>query len=279
MTPNHTLTYSDLDWDLLWRNARGQKSWNSKGAEEWDKRAASFSSRNQSSAFVSLVLDRLPLDSSLTVLDIGAGPGTLALPIAARVKSVTALDFSSGMLAALGEQAARAGIDNIRCVHASWEDDWSHLGIDCHDIALASRSLGVADLKGALGQLNRYASRYVFIVDRISPTPFDPEAFAAVGRPFNPGPDYIYILNFLYSMGIHPHVDILRLEDTSRYADIDTAFSSYAWMFKDLSTEEESRLRRYLKWKSRTCDNGRISIQRQTPPQWALIWWEKSPQH
>ena len=270
-----TLTYSDLDWDILWRNAREQKSWNSKGADEWDKRATSFSSRNQSSPFVSLVLSRLPLDSSLTVLDVGAGPGTLALPIAGKVKSVTALDYSTGMLTALKEQAALAGIDNIRTVLCSWQDDWSNFGIDPHDIAIASRSLGVTDLREALHRLDRYATRYVFIVDRISPTPFDPEAFAAIGRPFNPGPDYIYILNILYDMGIHPHVDILRLERTNRFAGLDEAFRSYSWMFKDLSAHEECLLRCYLTNKIRTCDDGKVCIERAVPPQWAFIWWEK----
>ncbi len=276
MPPKSALTYSDLDWDVLWQNARLQKSWSSKGAEEWDKRASSFTSRNQASPFVSLVLSHLPLDSSLTVLDVGAGPGTLALPIAAKVKSVTALDFSSGMLATLSQQAEEAGIDNIRTVHCGWEDDWASYDIVRHDIAIASRSLGVADLKGALHQLDRYSSQAVFIVDRISPAPFDPEAFQAVGRPFNPGPDYIYVLNILYGMGIHPHVQILSLDSTNRFADQAEALRSYSWMFKDLSAEEETRLHRYIADRSRDCDNGQICIERKVPPQWALIWWEKS---
>jgi len=271
-----TLTYSDLDWDILWHNARAQKSWSSKGAEEWDKRAASFASRNHSSAFVSLVLARLPLDNSLTVLDIGAGPGTLTLPIAHKVKSVTALDYSSGMLASLKEQAAEARLDNICAVHGSWEDDWSLFGIQQHDITIASRSLGVAGLKAALHKLDHYASRSVFIIDRISPTPFDPEAFDALGRPFNPGPDYIYALNILYSMGIHPHVDILKLETANRFASLDEAFRSYSWMFKDLSAREEVLLRRYLEGRSQVYGDGYISIQRAVPPQWAFISWEKS---
>lgn len=278
MTEHTPLTYADLDWNELWRQARARKSWGSKGAEDWDKKAGSFSSRNKSSPFVSLVLARLPLDSALTVLDVGSGPGTLALPIAPRVKSVTAIDYSTVMLATLDNLASQAGIENIRTVRCSWEDDWSAFAIDRHDIAIASRSLGVADLRAALQRLDRFASRYVFIVDRISPTPFDPEAFAAIGRPFSAGPDYIYTLNILYTLGIHPHVDILRLDRDSRFADIEDAFRSYIWMFNEMSADEKSRLRRYLESKSRPCDDGRICLRRQVPPQWALIWWEKSPQ-
>lgn len=272
---DNTLTYADLDWDILWQNSRGKKSWSSKGPAEWDKRASSFSSRNQSSPFVSLVLSRLPLNNDQTVLDIGAGPGTLSLPIARKVRSVTAVDYSAGMLAVLRDNAVRAGIDNIRTVQVSWEDDWSRLGIEQHDIAIASRSLAIADLKGALCKLNRYASDYVFIVDRISPTPFDPEAFQAIGRPFSPGPDYIYTLNMLYSMGIHPQVDILRLENTVNFNDLDEAFGSYSWMFKDLTEEEEALLRRYLADRATNRRDGQICIKRTNPPQWACIWWQK----
>jgi SAM-dependent methyltransferase len=216
------------------------------------------------------------LDCSLTVLDVGSGPGTLALPIAAKVKSVTALDYSQGMLATLDELANQAGIKNIRTVHCSWEDDWSTFAVGRHDIAIASRSLGVADLRHALQRLAHYSSRYVFIIDRISPSPFDPEAFAAIGRPFDSGPDYIYVLNILYSMGIHPHVDILTLDRTNRFTDLDEAFRSYCWMFKNLTPNEELLLRHYLEDKSSPCDNRQISITREIPPQWAFIWWEKS---
>ena len=273
---DNTLTYADLDWDILWRNARKQKSWSSKGPEEWDKKAPSFSYRNQSTPFASLVLARLPLKQDTTVLDVGSGPGTLALPIAEKVRSVTAIDYSSVMLATLREKAALTAIDNIHTLQASWEDDWEHLGVGQHDIAIASRSLAVADLRDALCKLDRHATSSVFIVDRISPTPFDPEAFKAVDRPFNAGPDYIYTLNILYSLGIHPHVDILSLEKDSRFNDLEEAFRSYSWMFKDLSDREEILLRGYLANKSRSCGNGQISIERTQAPQWACIWWQKA---
>lgn len=68
------------------------------------------------------VLDRLlalalPDD---TWLDIGAGAGRYALPLALRVREVTALDPSPAMLAALREQAAGQGIANVRTIEARW---------------------------------------------------------------------------------------------------------------------------------------------------------------
>ena len=56
-------------------------------------------------------------------LDIGAGAGRYALPLALRVREVVALDPSPGMLAALRAQAAEHGIVNVRAVEARWPVD------------------------------------------------------------------------------------------------------------------------------------------------------------
>lgn len=55
-----------------------------------------------------------------TWLDVGAGAGRYALPLARVAREVIALDPSAGMLASLEEQRREHGIDNIRVVHARW---------------------------------------------------------------------------------------------------------------------------------------------------------------
>lgn len=71
------------------------------------------------------VLDHLlPLaEPGDTWLDIGAGAGRYALPLALRVREVIALDPSPGMLEALREQAAEHGIANVRTIEARWPLD------------------------------------------------------------------------------------------------------------------------------------------------------------
>ena len=56
-------------------------------------------------------------------LDIGAGAGRYALPLALRVREVIALDPSPGMLAALLEQTIEHGIANVRTVESRWPMD------------------------------------------------------------------------------------------------------------------------------------------------------------
>ncbi len=267
------ITYSDIDWYQLWQNAREKKSWTAKGPADWDKKAPSFAKRNSDSPFIDLVMQRLPLTPKTTVLDAGSGPGTLSLPLARRVQSVTALDYSRGMLDVLEEQAQQQGSSNIRTVHGSWEDDWKELDMEQHDICIASRSLAVANLGAALAKLNSYARSHVFVVDRISPTPFDHGAFKAVNRPFRSGPDYIYTINTLYSMGIHASVDVISLKQESRFADIRAAMDSYCWMFKDLNSEEEKNLQNYIERNSRQAQDGSLLVKRANPPRWAIIFW------
>jgi SAM-dependent methyltransferase len=55
-----------------------------------------------------------------TWLDIGAGGGRYALPLALRAREVIALDPSQGMLGVLRERMAEYGISNVRVVEARW---------------------------------------------------------------------------------------------------------------------------------------------------------------
>jgi SAM-dependent methyltransferase len=276
MTNYRELTHADIDWNQLWQNARRKKGWASKGAKEWDKKSASFAARNSRSLYTDLLLSHLPLSPDMTVLDVGSGPGTLALPIAERVKSVTAIDFSPGMLDILKAFAKEQRLNNITAIECAWEDDWQSKRLVAHDIAIASRSMAVDNIEEAIQKLNAYANKYVFITDRISPTPFDPELFHALQRPFHSGPDYIYTLNILYSMGIHPNVTILELENELYFENIDQAVLSYSWMIKDLSPDEENLLRDYIIRKASKTLNGDLLVRRTPPPRWALIWWAKN---
>ena len=90
------------------------------------------------------------------------GTGRLAIPMAQKTKSVTALDQSAGMLACLKENMAAEGIENINCIHKSWQD-LDDGEIKPHDVVLSSNSLGVYDLKEALTLMDVLAKRAVYI--------------------------------------------------------------------------------------------------------------------
>ncbi|MBV8716040.1 MAG: class I SAM-dependent methyltransferase [Chloroflexi bacterium] len=79
-----------------------------------------------------------------SVLDIGAGGGRYALPLALECREVVAIEPSGGMRRVLQEGMAEHGITNIRSVDVRWPDGAteiqgdvaliSHLGYDVEDI-------------------------------------------------------------------------------------------------------------------------------------------------
>ncbi len=263
----------DLDWNEMYGRARQEKSWKSKGAADWDRKAASFARRTKKSVYTDKFLALLRPEKGWSVLDVGCGPGTLALPLAQRVERVTALDFSARMLDILKERAGRKGITTITTCHAGWDDDWQARGIGRHDVAIASRSLAVPDLRAALEKLSRHARQRVAITDRVRYGPFDPDAFAAVGRPLRPGPDFIYTVNLLYQMGHLPSVEYIVLEEEMIYSSLEDAVEGYRWMFRDLSPEEEKRLQKYVRSITTSADNGALLLRRRHVPTWAFISW------
>lgn len=267
--------YDDIDWQLLWQQSRSAKSWTSKKAKDWDKKAEAFAGRTRDSAYVDLFLKHLDLGQDVSVLDVGCGPGTLALPIAKQVRQVTALDYSQGMLELVDERARQEGINNIRTVHCGWEDDWSEFDISPHTLVIASRSMNIPDLAGALQKLGHYATDTIYVAERIAPSPFDPDAFTALGREFNSGPDYIYTVNMLYHLGIHPRIERIELARELRFDNLDRAVQGYAWMFRDLLPEEVQSLENFVRNRIIKQEDDHIIVKRDHPQRWALLSWSK----
>jgi len=82
-------------------------------AEPWDLVAEGYVAENLSSfeAFAREALRLVPATGD--VLDVAAGPGSLALQAARTARQVHAIDFAPAMLAQLHARAAQAGIGNV----------------------------------------------------------------------------------------------------------------------------------------------------------------------
>jgi SAM-dependent methyltransferase len=265
----------DLDWGLLWQQARKKQNWTGKEAADWDKKAPSFAERAASSAYAEKFIALLSPQPEWTVLDVGCGPGTLALPLAARCRAVTALDFSAGMLAILERQATEQGLHNISARQLSWQDDWQQHDVATHDVVVASRSLIVPDLHQALEKLEHYARRMVIVADKVGHHgPFDPDAFTAIGRTLEFGPDYIYTFNLLYQMGRLPKVDYIHMEAEQLYSSWADALAACCWMFNGLSAEEEQKIEQYVRSIAEIKADGTVIVRRRNAPIWAYISWQ-----
>ena len=84
---------------------------------DFDKEAAAWDTpsrlRLAGDIFAALAAE-VPLSADLDVVDFGCGTGLLSLALAPRVKSVTGVDSSRGMLEALDGKIDRQGVQNAR---------------------------------------------------------------------------------------------------------------------------------------------------------------------
>jgi SAM-dependent methyltransferase len=260
------MSIDTVDFGELYRAHVARLRGHAKSRADWDDRARSMSRGIFSGAYVDGFVARLNLTGCATLLDVGCGPGTISLTVASKLEQVYGLDYSEGMLAAFVENAAARGLANATPVLRAWEDDWA--GVPICDVVVASRSTQVADLEAALVKLDAHARRRVYLTHRASGRFPDPAIYAALGRNDEPPPDYIYAVNILRQLGIHPTLDYLEGENAlRRCTDFDDCLRRVMWSLGELTPDEIERLRAYYERRG-----ARIG---ETPMRWALVSWEK----
>ncbi len=111
------MSMPDIDWNEVWRVQQARKQENGpRDPRLWDNRAAEFTRAVAGSDYVNRFLEILRPEPDWTVLDMGSAAGTLAVPLARLVRSVTAADPSERMRELLRERCEREGLTNIRVV-------------------------------------------------------------------------------------------------------------------------------------------------------------------
>lgn len=260
-------TIDDIDFRALWRAHMAASGRPPKPASDWDAQAARLTDKPVRSAYADAFVAHMNLDGAESLLDVGCGAGTICLSVADRLRRVVGLDYSSGMLDALRTNAAAAGLDNVETIHRSWEDDW-HDVPEC-DIVVASRASLVTDIGDALARLHAKARKRVYVTHLVGGHFLDPAIQRAIGRRLPALPDYIYLVNVLHAMGIHPRLDYLDGEAAPAAApDFDSLAQRVRKSARGLSEAEEARL---LDWFASA-----TPAERAGPPlRWALISWQK----
>ncbi len=284
------MDFNTIDWNAMWQAESSVSHWgksNCSRKELWNQRAASFNKRISRVAegkeeldkddYISKVLARIEVKPEWSVLDIGCGPGTLAVPLAKRAKIVTALDLSSEMLKHLKENAESNGISNIRYINSSWKDACTNRQISPHDVVVASRSLMSGDMKEALSHIISITRQAAYLTFPIIHLPFDWEVYKVIGRNGKKHPPYIYICNLLFQMGVQANVEVLRSRIKVQFSSIEQAINDLQWRTEIFTMEEMSRLTRFLKQKFSELKDSSVFIH-EGYSKWALIWWRKDDQ-
>jgi SAM-dependent methyltransferase len=115
-------------------HARSRSLWNVRTVA-WYRRA------NARSDYAERVLAAVPelLARSLTALDVGAGFGALALPLARRMERVTAVEPAPAMAAALRDTITHERLANLALIEAAWGD----VPVGPHDLVVCAHVSGL----------------------------------------------------------------------------------------------------------------------------------------
>jgi len=66
-------------------------------------------------AVVECLLQEIPLNANMEAMDFGCGTGLIALPLAAHLKQITAIDSAEQMLAVCTQKCMTQGINTVSC--------------------------------------------------------------------------------------------------------------------------------------------------------------------
>jgi SAM-dependent methyltransferase len=248
----------DPDWNEIWKRRQElhesskitddpSHNWNKKeNAERYDKNAKSeYDDR------VRTTIASLEITPDSRVLDIGAGPGTLAIPLAPLVREVMAVEPGAGMVAILKAHAERDRIRNITCVQKLWEDvDLSQDLKTPYDVVIASLSLTMFDIREALKKMDAAASGSVHLFWFVD-MPFWERMYADLWEPLHGGPYYSgpkadCLFGVLYQMGIYPDVTMLPLSKEYRFKTKDEMSVFFRRRFGAKTPEQERMVDDYI---------------------------------
>ena len=171
------------------------------------------------------------LTPQATFLDVGCGPGTLAIPFAPHVSSATAVDCSEEMLKLVRKRAEKDGLSNVSCVQGFWRDlSPDALASRPYDLAVSSNSIDLIaakeipgddgrvtvdwNLADALMRLARHSRHVLVSMPLLKP---DLEGLhRLLGREYRgwPGPQIVH--NVIYQLGFRPSVTYFTYEQKNK---------------------------------------------------------------
>jgi len=272
------------DWNAIWKRRQelhesskvagdSSHNWDKKeNAERYDKNA-----KSQYDDRVRMTIAALDITPDSRVLDIGAGPGTLTLPLAPRVREVTAVEPGAGMVGILRDHAERDGIKNITCVQKLWEDvDITRDLKAPYDCVIASLSLTMYDIREALAKMDAACSGSVHLFWFADLALW--ERMAAdlqellYKRPYYPGPKADCLFGVLYQMGIYPDVTMLPMAKEYRFGNGDEMLAFFRKRFGAKTPEQEKIVDGYISPKIRRQGDEVVIAGDSTL---AHIWWTK----
>lgn len=208
-----------------------------------------------------------------TVLDVGAGCGTLSVPLAKAGKKVTAMDPSIAMLDFLKEDIKRYKLKGITPVLSAW----GGVAVKPHDVILcANVPQLLKDNKPFLEDADRLAKKAVFFIESADPSGdkfYYKELYPLLfNKPFGERADYLQTYVMLHDMGIFANVEIIEYDFDQPFDDMAEALLFWKEYLGIVTEEHDAKLEDFLKKK--LVKKGKVLLAKFRKKA-AIVWWRK----
>lgn len=208
-----------------------------------------------------------------TFLDVGAGCGTLAIPLARAGKKVTALDSSAAMIDILKEDVAKGKITGVKPLLAKWEE----AELKPHDAVICSNVPALlGEPEKAVGRMAALARKYVFIIENADPKAdkfYYKELYPLLfNKPFGERSDYFKTYSALHGMGIFANVEMIDYDFDQPFDDIEEAVEFWKEYIGIVTEEHDKTLKGFLE-KKLVRKKGVLLTRFHKKS--AVMWWKK----
>jgi SAM-dependent methyltransferase len=274
----------DPDWNEIWKERQKRHelsklfndpshNWNKlENAERYHS-----SSNSEYDDRVKTTIAGLEITKNSVILDIGAGPGTLAIPLAPLVKEITSIEPGKGMVKVLKERMRKEEITNITTICKRWEDIDPNCDLSgSYDVVIASLSLTMEDIRLALQKMDAVSRGSVYLFWFVD-MPFWEKMYADLWKPIHgsdyySGPKADCLFCVLYQMGIYANIEMLPLKKEYRFTNLNEMIAFFRRRFNVITDEQERVLTDYLKPLVRVTESDLVISGEST---FAKIWWRK----
>jgi SAM-dependent methyltransferase len=223
-----------VDWIGQWRRLVTEREQAAHGHSDpyyWDRRAPTFarSTAGRADQFLDVVYPYV--SPHKTLIDVGAGAGRHAVPLAERVEWVTAVEPSDGM------RAQMPSLSNMTVIASAWEDAEvvpADVVICCHVL------YGVSEVVPFVEKIEHSAREHVFIMLREGPVPHPANALRErlAGGPVPRIPQFSDLFMLLLQIGVAADVKFITYPVINRYRGLDEAVADCRPLFGDRWDED-----------------------------------------
>ncbi|MBI9074364.1 MAG: class I SAM-dependent methyltransferase [Desulfatibacillum sp.] len=252
------MTRMDRDWNLVWKEQM-EKHRASDGGRDcvdfWAKASTAKiyekSARTTQGPRIARMMEDITSNNHKRVLDIGAGPGILSIPLAKKVEHVTAVEPAKGMIDRLREEMTAQNVQNLSCVEKRWEDvDLMQDLQGPYDAVVCSFALGMDDIRAALEKMAAASSSRVYLYWFAGDSSWNvhyKELYPMLhDRQYESMPDSSVLMGVLEQMGVIFEASPFSYSSQSDFANLPEAVGFYRYRYNVKTPEHESLLSEYL---------------------------------